>query len=623
MAAVALSAPSRLHSRLQQPSGGSHSLRHNHQRLQHVHHRCRAPSQQHSRLHALSQGGDNILRGRSLRCSSAANVSGPERREQRALHAPNRSEAELEGGRCAHNEHDLSDVDNVCDGQRSDPVSDLPGRSAIDERGVGCEIAGGTGVVEQPKALSDMTLEGFLAAEGKTLSDYSCPICLEVYSEPDSVMPVTLDCCSNSLCLACCKAIVEILTSLRRKAGHLVNETLLGQSAVVLELVRLREEKEAEEAQRRADEEDRPKARRKEVSEHVRFAELAAHTPVAVVEAGPPGLNSSGSSQSRPKRKAESHSPRSLPPRAHTRSATVLSSPNSAVDNTAVSSRFQKPGREAPSTTNRKRTRAHSGAEVRISLHNLDGAGTYSDEDGDDDDDGGDNGGSVSYRDRAKDSCRRSVRKRARLHDPDQAPEGESPWPSTPRMSTGGIQVLLNFNAPPKAPPGVSGASTSGIADTQTNPSLDRRRRRAHSSRSIHRAGIAVDPSDDASAATREPPQLELRSRSHAPKVSAPAAMQLEAPHTPSGLPPPLRPRSRSGSHQRFATTAAGCGRRGWTTTRKEAEAIAAVPSKSSPRSPFLLLAPRELRTPGLGGNGRLVDITEGRWLRSGVPAAA
>ncbi|KAJ1548289.1 hypothetical protein HK405_003800 [Cladochytrium tenue] len=689
MAALVLSAPSKLHSRLQHLRDAS---LHDQHRQHHDHRHRRAPSRQ--RLHETSHEGDcdHINHDRSLRYTSPAGVSGPERRQQRALHAPSRSEAVLDGasaarrrhsdtgvgGRCAKKDRDNCVDDDDRDGQSSDPVTHLRARPTIDERGMRFQTVG-CAVLVNPTAPSDMTLEGFLAAEGKTLSDYSCPICLELYSEPDGVMPVTLECCSNSLCLACCNTIIEsrILTSLRRKAGHLVNDALLGQSAVVLRLVRLREEKEAE-AQRRADEEECPKARRKEAPEHVRFAELAAHTPAPAVEAGPPGLNSSGSRQSRPKRKAEAHPPRSLPPRARTRSAAVSSPTFVAVD-PAVSSRFQKPGREAPSTTRRKRTRAHSGAGVRISLHNLDGAGTDSDEVGDDDDGDVDNGGGVSYRDGARDSCRRLVRKRARLHNSNLALEGESPGPSAPR-TTGGIYVLLDFGAAPEKHRATPGAMTpvgspASHAETRAKSPLGPRSRRARSSRSSHRTEFAVEPPPDKTDAAPGP--LRRRSRSRAPKVLAPAAGRLEAPRTPL-LGPPLptrrrrtaaatspnadaddstepwrgrrgRPRSLSNPRRRLATAMAAATsgeRRGRTTIQREAAAArsdlatpvrrgsrharsAAAPAVATdaapaPRSPpFLLLVPRELQSPGADGGGRLVDIGEGRRLRSCALTAA
>ncbi|KAI9340421.1 hypothetical protein DFJ73DRAFT_845180 [Zopfochytrium polystomum] len=110
---------------------------------------------------------------------------------------------------------------------------------------------------DKPGLTAAQSLAEFLRANGKMVSDYSCPICLEVFSQEQNVLPITLDCCLHSLCLGCCNAMVEtspnsncpmcrsrIRANLRRKAGHLINEKMLQESAVVYAMVKLRDEEE-------------------------------------------------------------------------------------------------------------------------------------------------------------------------------------------------------------------------------------------------------------------------------------------------------------------------------------------------------------------------------------------
>jgi hypothetical protein len=61
-----------------------------------------------------------------------------------------------------------------------------------------------------------LNLDRFLKSKAKTMSDYSCPICLEVFCEDDGILPVTLDCCSNSLCQGCCVLMVELSIYIKR-----------------------------------------------------------------------------------------------------------------------------------------------------------------------------------------------------------------------------------------------------------------------------------------------------------------------------------------------------------------------------------------------------------------------
>lgn len=130
-------------------------------------------------------------------------------------------------------------------------------------------------IATPPSKSPSTLLTQYLTEKSKMLSDYSCPICLEVFCADDGILPVTLECCSNSVCQGCCEMMVEtspnsncpicrsrILTSLRRKAGHLTNELLLREASVVARLVKLRDEAEQSARKKEKDEEDKQRRRR-------------------------------------------------------------------------------------------------------------------------------------------------------------------------------------------------------------------------------------------------------------------------------------------------------------------------------------------------------------------------